>query len=103
MERIIQTLLDIDTAGQKLVRDAEDVKRIEQERMDKYKHDMYKRYVMEEKERIEKYKKFAGQERERQIEELKSEFAQKRVFLNGVYEKNADAWTDEIVKRCIGR
>lgn len=103
MEQIIQTLLDIDMSGQQLVEQAQQIRQAEQARMDKYKKEMYDRYVAEQQERIEKYKSFAAQDCERQIKELQEEFDAKLARLEEKYAENEQRWTGRILNLCIGR
>lgn len=103
MEQIIQTLLDIDMSGQQLVEQAQQIRQTEQARMDKYKKEMYDRYVAEQQERIEKYKSFSAQDCERQMKELQEEYDAKLARLEEKYAENEQRWTGRILNLCIGR
>lgn len=103
MEQIINQLVEIDAAGQALVRQAQDARKAEQAHMDEYKQEMYRQYLDQQKARVEKYKEFAQQEKERRLLEIEQTHAGQIARLRAAYEQHADEWVAQMVKRCIGR
>ena len=102
MEHIINQLVEIDSAGQAMVREAQELREAERAKMDEYKRKMYDDYMEKQQNRVEQYRQFQEQELHTQLNELQKTHTNRLTQLRQVYDQNAQQWVDGMVQRCIG-
>lgn len=102
MEHIINQLVELDSAGQAMVQQAQEARAAEEARMAEYKLQMYREYLEKQKSRVEQFRQFEAQELETQLQALAKVHAERTARLRAMFEQNADEWIAGMVRRCIG-
>ena len=103
MERIIQSIVEFDKKGRKIVREAEKARRDMVSHMDEYKSEMCNEYRQRSENRVESFRQQAQLEKEEQLAEIKKNINMQLERLNSSYREHSDEWIRQAIARCTGR
>lgn len=103
MEKTIQKLVEFDSAGHRIVEEAQEQSRSALMHLDEEKQQMYRENLARAEEHVARYREEAKAEQQAQTAMLQKEFGVRADRLKQTFDQNTARWVKEIVARCQGR